>query len=106
MAQEDKLFANYSRRRELLPYRWNITLLIDLQSWSQNSDSNFPTNEVSQTTCLPNFKLKFLDVVIMRKIPPHGLDEFDPYTNPVFQPFGKEEDYYSGSDSSLASPRN
>jgi len=34
------------------------------------------------------------------------LDEFQVYTNPVFQPFSEEEDDYDSSYSSLTSPRD
>ena len=42
----------------------------------------------------------------MRKTPSYGLDEFQSYTNPVFQPFDKEDDDYGSNDSSLTSPRD
>ena len=42
----------------------------------------------------------------MKKTLPYGLDEFQAYTNPVFQPFGEEDDNYSSSDSSPTSPRD
>jgi len=40
----------------------------------------------------------------VRKTPPCKLDECQPYTNSIFQPFDEEEDDYGSSDSSPATP--
>ena len=75
-----------------------------LQSCKTQS-SNLPADEVNQTVFLPNLKPKPFDVFNMRKTLPCALDEFQAYTNNVFQPFDEEDDY-GGSDSSPASPRD
>jgi len=46
------------------------------------------------------------NLLYMRKTLPHRVDEFQAYINPIFQPFGEEEDDYGNSDSPPASPRD
>jgi len=73
---------------------------------TQKFGSNLPTNGVNQTTCLPKWKLKPLAIFNMRKTLPYGLDEFQSYINPAFQPFDEEDDDYGSSNSALTSPRD
>jgi len=73
---------------------------------TQKFGSNLPSDGVNQTTCLPNLKLKPLAIFNIRKILPCGLDKFQTYINPVFQPFSEEDDEYGSSDSSPTSSRD
>ena len=73
---------------------------------TQKFGSNLPADRVNQTVFLPNLRLKSFGVFNMKKTPSYALDEFQAYTNNVFQHFDEEDDDYGSSDSSPASPRD
>ena len=73
---------------------------------AQNPSFTLPVDGINQIACLPNLKLNSVDVFNMRKTSPYGLDEFQAYTNPIFQNFDEEDNDYDSSDSSPTSPRD
>jgi len=73
---------------------------------NHNFGSNLTVDGVNQNAYLPSFKLKSLDVFNISKTLSCRLDEFQAYTNPIFQPFCEEDDNYGSNNSSLASPRD
>jgi len=56
-------------------------------SKAQKFGSNLPSNGVNQAACLLNLKLKPLTTFNIRKTLVHGINEFQIYINPAFQPF-------------------
>ena len=70
-------------------------MALTLQSCkTQNFGVNLPANEVNETACLPNLKLKTLGIFNIKKAPPRGLKRFQTYINPIFRPFSEEDHDY------------
>ena len=93
-----------SKADAFITLKKQVTTLTLQSHKTQKFDSNLPSDGVRQTACLSNMKLKPLTACNTRKTSPQGMDEFQTYINPAFQPFGAEDDNYDGSDSSPTSP--
>ena len=73
---------------------------------TQNFGFNLLADGVNQTACLPNLKLKTLAIFNIKKALPCGIEKFQTYINPIFQPISEEDDDYGSSSSSPTSSRD
>ena len=81
-------------------------LVVTVPSQSQKTQifSSKVSNGVDQTA-VQALKQKSISVFNLPQIIPRGMDELQAHINPAFQPFGLEDDGYSSSDSSSATPK-